>query len=252
MKKLLLALILAWILFTGCVQEPEEKPAVLPANVEKVSFQTFDGVIIKANYFPSSAEQPVGVILLHMLGQDKSSWNEFASKLQENGFTVLAIDFRGHGESILQDSKTLNWNKFSETEFNLMTQEVASAKSFLTKKGINEDRVFIAGASLGANIALNYAITDSQLKGIALLSPGLNYKGVLTLLAVRKIVSTPVLFVASNEDSYAFSSAKQLFNETIGSEKQLMLLEGKGHGSEMLKDENVSATIINWLKEKNQ
>jgi esterase/lipase len=248
MKKILFS-ILAFALLFGCIQAPEQKETVLPSNVEKVSFQTFDGVTIHANYFPSKAENPSGLVLLHALGSDRNSWNEFAIRLQENDFAVLAIDFRGHGESTLQDSTVITWDKFSSTEFNAMTRDVASAKSFLTKKGVDETRIGLIGASLGANIALNYAGADKQVKGIVLLSPGLDYKGVQTILSARKLTSGSALFVASKEDAYAFDSAQKLFNEAISSQKQLMLFEGKGHGTDMLKDQNVSGEIINWLKE---
>ena len=45
-----------------------------------------------------------------MMPATKESWNEFSQKLREKGWHVLAIDFRGHGESTKEG---LNFENFS-------------------------------------------------------------------------------------------------------------------------------------------
>jgi alpha-beta hydrolase superfamily lysophospholipase len=68
--------------------------------MEKVNFKTKDGVTIVGNYFKPRKEHAPAFLLLHMMPATKESWNDFASHLQKEGFEVLAIDLRGHGESI--------------------------------------------------------------------------------------------------------------------------------------------------------
>jgi pimeloyl-ACP methyl ester carboxylesterase len=82
-------------------------------NVRTVNFLTDDGVSIIGSYYSplnvvsnaSSSTTTPTVILLHMLGKDRSTWNAFASTLsQKGGYAVLSIDLRGHGESVKQNN----------------------------------------------------------------------------------------------------------------------------------------------------
>jgi pimeloyl-ACP methyl ester carboxylesterase len=60
------------------------------------------------------------VILLHMLGKDRSTWSNFASTLsQKEGYAVLSIDLRGHGESVKQNNgNALSFQSFTPDDYN--------------------------------------------------------------------------------------------------------------------------------------
>lgn len=92
--------------------------------------------------------------------------------LTQGGFSVIAIDLRGHGAS------EGNWRSFSPREFNAVVLDVKAAKDYLISRGVKPGRMGIVGASIGANIALRYAAEDGEIKTVVLLSPGLNYRGV--------------------------------------------------------------------------
>src|SRR5919108_1882788 len=79
---------------------------------EKVSFLTDDKVLIAGTYYsPATSNKNTSaadaIILLHMLGRDRNDWNTFASTLSNssNGYIVLSLDLRGHGQSINQNGK---------------------------------------------------------------------------------------------------------------------------------------------------
>lgn len=174
-------------------------------NGQTVTFITDDGVSIVGTYYaPSSGlkDSTPTIILLHMLGKDRSTWNTFASALSHKGYAVLSIDLRGHGESIKQGSSTVSYQSFTENDFNKMTLDVKAAKQFLIEqKNANPDRMAIIGASIGANIALNYAATlDPTIKIVIPLSPGLNYKGVATSDTITKY-KNPIYIAATEGDS---------------------------------------------------
>ncbi len=69
--------------------------SVLPAQ-ELVSFPTQDGGIVYADLYGSGDR---GVVLAHGGRFTKESWAQQAPVLAEAGFVVLAIDFRGRGQS---------------------------------------------------------------------------------------------------------------------------------------------------------
>jgi alpha-beta hydrolase superfamily lysophospholipase len=104
---------------------------------QKVSFLTDDGVLIVGTYYPPAASNKKtttdAIILLHMLGRDRSDWNSFASTLSNgtNGFAALSIDLRGHGESVNQHGKAISFQSFTPDDFNKMMLDVKAAKHFL-------------------------------------------------------------------------------------------------------------------------
>ncbi len=70
--------------------------AGLAAAQERVSFPTQDGGVV---YADSYGEGERSVLLAHGGRFDKASWEKQARVLAKAGFRVLAIDFRGYGQS---------------------------------------------------------------------------------------------------------------------------------------------------------
>jgi pimeloyl-ACP methyl ester carboxylesterase len=63
---------------------------------EHVSFRTQDGGVVYADVYGKGAR---GVVLAHGGRFDKRRWEKQARVLADAGFRVLAIDFRGRGQS---------------------------------------------------------------------------------------------------------------------------------------------------------
>ncbi|MEM4389188.1 MAG: alpha/beta fold hydrolase [Candidatus Micrarchaeia archaeon] len=219
------------LLLAGCAQAPEGG-----ADVREVTLTTADGWLIKGTFYNASSEK--GVILLHMLRRDRSTYRELALALQKAGYRSIAIDLRGHGGSTNKGT----WEAFGETDFNSMVEDVRAAKEFLASQGA---RTFaLIGASIGANTALAYAVGDSDVKAAVLLSPGLDYRGVKTEKAAGRAV-IPLLIAASDEDEYSFISAQRLAQ--LASASELRTFSGAGHGTDMLAKTNLTQEIIRWL-----
>jgi esterase/lipase len=232
---LLIAIILA-----GCTAS--NIPQTQSTNMEKINFTTSDGWKIVANYYPSPGD---AVILLHKFSSDKSEYLSFANELNQKGYAVLALDFRGHGESIFKNGQKVSWQSFSNLDFVDMTKDVAAAREWLTNKGY--DSFAIVGASIGANTALNYGVTDAAVKTIVLLSPGLEYKGIVTNQTIRNCTK-PIFIVASNEDTYSARSATVLYESAQG-KKEIKLYDNAGHGASMFARTDLDKLIVNWLND---
>ena len=206
---------------------------------EKVDFKTEDGFTISANLWRGKKE---AVLLIHMLNSKKESYNIFAEKLNKAGFTVLALDMRGHGESLEQNGLRKNWEQFSDQDFRDMILDQKAANEFLIKEGFQLKTV--VGASIGANNALNYAATDSGVQNVILLSPGLEYRGVKTEESA-KTVKARTIIVASEEDAYAYGSSKAL-NEILEN-SEFKALRGAGHGTVMFSGTTLENDLVDWL-----
>jgi dienelactone hydrolase len=241
-REIILFFILVILIPFGCLAQPEG---------ERVKLKTEDGFTIIGTYYVPAGEKLPSLILLHMLGRTRSDWEQFAKRLKKEGYAVLSIDLRGHGESTDQKGKDRSYRDFSEEEWRDTVKDIQAATKFLRrKKEIDPDKISIIGASIGANLALNYADLDKKIRALVLLSPGLNYRGVKTKEAVKRYGARPVLLVASKDDRGSFNAIDELGKLAKGN-KKLVKYKKAGHGTRMFGKESPDLTnaIINWLKE---
>src|SRR3989338_11429544 len=162
---------------------------------EKIEFKTADGMSICASHWRGEKGSSA-VLLLHMMPADRSSWDEFADKLYASGFGVLAIDLRGHGES---EGGPDGFRDFSDEDHQKSIEDVRAAIAFQVAEG--HSKFFVAGASIGANLALEYLSESERISAAVLLSAGLNYRGIETLPLVEKVrPEQGVLLAAAKDD----------------------------------------------------
>src|SRR5689334_4622448 len=74
--------------------------AVAPVSAagRTIDLRSPDGIGLKGSYFSPGRPGP-GVLLLHACNRDRSSWTGLATALAARGFHVLALDYRGYGQS---------------------------------------------------------------------------------------------------------------------------------------------------------
>lgn len=215
-------------------------------NMQKIIFLTSDGVKIIGNWFPIEGGAPA-VLLLHMMPTTKESWNDFAAKLNAAGFSALAIDLRGHGESTEQNGKKFNYENFTDVEHQASSQDVDAALKWLKFQPVKE--ISIIGASIGANLAINAMARYKELKKGIALSPGLDYVGVETASVITKVRGDQLIYLfASKDDAYASDSVHQL-NDLNKESTVVKIYEDAGHANHMFeKYPELMDELINWLK----
>jgi pimeloyl-ACP methyl ester carboxylesterase len=212
------------------------------ATTQEVSFATADGVTIAATLSLPGRAGP-GIILIHALSRTREDWNAVASKLADAGFVVLAIDLRGHGASgPLPGEADLQ-------QLTPMVADVKAARLFLaSRREVAPNRVGIAGASIGANLAILIAANDPAVRSLVLLSPGIDYRGLRPEAALKKYGDRPAMLVASQEDNYSTNSARQLAGSGPGI-RDLRILNGAGHGTNILvREPDFVGALVDWFR----
>ncbi len=232
-------LLIGVVILSGCTGKTEE----ISMAGKQVSLKTEDGFSIVSTFHEANSD--TGIILLHMLNRNRNDWNHFAEQLQKENYKILSIDLRGHGQSTSKNGRNVGWQTFSESDFNDMILDVKAAKEFLEQKNVK--KFVVIGASIGANIAINYAAEDSEISGVILLSPSLDYRGVKPESSVKDYGNRSILIVASEDDEYSASSSKALHAMAVG-KKEFKLYEDAGHGNRMFPNTDLDKVIINWLK----
>jgi dienelactone hydrolase len=216
---------------------------------EDMQVETTDGVVIRGTYYPPSSSSAPALLLTHMLRKNRESWVEFARFAQERGFAVLAIDLRGHGESTQSKRGTIRESSFVEADFAAMKLDVAAAVQWLRRRPeIVPREISLVGASIGANVALNYAAEDSLIAAVVLISPGETYRGVQAGPALKAYGPRPVLLTAAEDDNYSLVSVRKLEPLAAGIKLVQVFPEG-GHGTYLLESRpELRAMILDFAR----
>ncbi len=202
----------------------------------QVSFVSLDGVPLTAQIYDAPARPAPGVVLVHMRARSRMDWDATATLLQSFGVTALAVDLRGHGGS------------GGAADLDAMVDDVRAAVQFLSSRpDVRPDAIAVAGASLGANLALLAAAGQPTIRAAAAVSPSLDYRGVRVGAEVmRRIGERPVLFVASTEDAFALRTIQDLVSGSPAREQRLSPVAG--HGSVLLAaDPDLARALVDWL-----
>ncbi|HTK05243.1 MAG TPA: alpha/beta fold hydrolase [Candidatus Eisenbacteria bacterium] len=213
----------------------------------KVSFLTEDGVTIVGDHRPGPKDAPAA-LLLHMMPATKESWDPLQVALAGRGFATLAIDLRGHGESVVGAAGAkLDHKQFTDAEHQASMFDVDAAVRWFAAQGVPASRLAIVGASIGANLAIVYAAAHPEVPAAVALSPGIAYHGVRTEDAAKAFPrGQKLLLAASDDDEYSFSSIDALAKADENAE--LQKLSGAGHGTTMFERRpDFLAYVSEWI-----
>ena len=209
-----------------------------PCSAAPVSFKSPDGWTIRADYTPPRKGRPVA-ILAHGVAAGKGEWTPLRKALAARGVGSLAIDLRGHGESLDGPSGKTDFRGFDAARtWPDCRQDIEAAAAYLQKRGVGPKRIGYVGASIGANLA---SWAQPRPRFLVLLSPGLDYRGVRLSRVPDEL---PVLVAASSEDAYAWRTAEDYVPQNPGA---VFLKAAAGHGAQMFSDPGFLKALAGWI-----
>jgi len=214
---------------------------------EKIKIITDDGCVIYGYENIVSTSTPI-VLEFHGLGSSSIEWKKFNEFLKKNLINYVAIDFRGHGESIKCGKREINsYKDLSQSDILSFTKDIDSLYKYIKEK-FNNDMIIPIGASIGANSSMKYFYKKS--KKIVLMSPGINYGG----FEINKYIAksnSEILFTVSKTDAYSLMSVRTFLNTcNIEKKKCDLMLAEKGHGVEIfdtVDGKDYMEKIIEWI-----
>ena len=201
------------------------------AVARRVTMRAEDGTTLTGSYYEPSRRPAPAIVLLHMLNRSHADWDAAASQLADAGFAVLALDFRGSADPATA------------------SVDVRAAKAFLRDRPDTvPSSIGIAGASIAANIALLDAAEDPGVVSVALLSPGLDYRGLRIEAAMKKYGARPALLVGSKKDPYAWRTIRLLGSIGPGA-REVRLTDAVAHGTVLLsRDPELIGALVDWFR----
>lgn len=245
--------------------------AFLPHPATKEFTKSFDGKKISFWYLPQndSALKPT-IIVIHGLGASKEHMASNMFLAQNNGYPVVAIDLRGHGDS---DNSRCSFGYYEK-------HDVIAVMNWLREKG--KTRFVLWGVSMGAVTTAITAETQPQgLAGIIMDAPFDTLRNTLTHHAkvffklphypllpliywrieqiakfdtkaidvprALKAVHVPVLIIVGAEDVRMPLPMVRSIYEQANEPKTFYAIPGEGHDSRAF-DSKFQSTITTFLK----
>lgn len=212
---------------------PQATDAELP-----LMFSAPDGLVLYATLYGAAVRPAPGVLLIHQEGQDRTSWGSLPARLQGEGYSVLAIDLRGHGDT----GGAVDWS--------LAPGDVqAVLEQFSQLPGIRPGQIAVVGAGTGANLGLNACAALPGCGAAVLLSPGLDYHGITAAQGIAALGTRPTLIVSGENDRNNPADSVTLSTMAAG-DHDLILIPATAHGAGLFAaDPTLEKALTDWLIE---
>lgn len=258
----------------------KEDPALKP---RREILKTKDNVSINAFYFPSKeGKKAVPVIVVHEWKGQAGPYMKLFMALREAGFAVVALEYRGHG-----NSKTYTDDRGQEQTYNLATMgrrdieaiirfDIEEVKQFLKAENnaerLNLNALCMIGIGEGAIMAGYWAARDwkipsvgrmkqgQDVKALVYASPEKNTNGMAMTgpLQDMNLVRLPTLIIAGKQSPEGreaeklgsrLEAVKKKMNRGVAAGYELFLPSTSLSGSALINDEATAIPkIVSFLK----
>lgn len=229
----------------GCSGKSPTSSSVEPIPTQytpiyRVMFPTLDGLTIAASWSTpanTSGNIPVVILIHHFqnsdhLYDDRTIWFEFFGELLSQGYGVMAIDLRGHGESFF----TIAPGNMSTEDIDQMILDVDGAISWLKHRSdVDISRIAVVGGNVGANIAYESSGAFREVRTAIALSPLITNPPTLIGTNIPRFAPHSILFMASDADNRAVTAVNQL-SESTAIPKRV----------EIIKDSTTDTFVDDW------
>lgn len=212
-----------------------------------IKFNSSDGVSVSADIYLIDSELPL-VLLFHQAGYSRGEYKEIAPRLNEMGFSCIAVDLRS-GNTI---NGVKNRTATSAKKMNLGTKYLDAEPDMLAAIDyavINHTPgVILVGSSYSAALVLKTGRGHKNVVGVAAFSPGEYFPQDLNLRQTIKGFKRPHFVTSSKSES---EDLEVLVNLNYAPVHFIPTMEGK-HGAKALWENNENheeywTALSKWL-----
>lgn len=233
------AFILIGILALVFMNARENSQLNIEFTGKTIDLKSTDGLIIKADIYESESQKDPIILLYHQAGYSRGEYRPIAPKLNEMGFTCIAIDQRSGKEVNGVNNETFEQaiNKGIGTDYLDAYPDLEAALMY-AKNNYSSRKIIIWGSSYSASLVFILgAKYKNYISGIVSFSPGeyFEYEN-MQIKEYAKEANCPV-FVSSAKNEYILW--KEIFENISNSDKVSYIPESEGiHGSRALWEVN--------------
>lgn len=225
-----LSLALCLFLHSGC--GPRRPVSVVEElALSSTSGGTADGLVVAAR----EAGRP-GVVLVVPRGTEAEHYRHLLESIEREGYGAAGFSLPN---GALEANASLN---------PVIGDLIEAAIQRLIASGSRADRIALAGAGAGATAAAFYAAANRTIEGVILISPALSEQGLRIEVPFASLQDRPVLLLASENDAYAASTARELKAQSQGF-CELRLYPGTANGIDLFALHRDSLQqLFQWLQ----
>lgn len=227
MKKLLYTLLLLLPLL-ACTSESS-------SSYQTLEIPSTDGLILKADYYPTTAAQAPVILLFHQAGFSRGAYRDIAPKLAEMGFHCIAIDQRSgdRANGVVNTSAVQAKKKGLGTSYVDALPDLTATLTYAQDR-FKDQKIIVWGSSYSAALVLIMGqLYGDQLSGILSFSPGeyFKYQG-KSVAHYAKSIQQPVFITSAQNEADAWAD---IYAGIPSQQKTSFLPKSNGsHGSKAL------------------
>lgn len=228
------------------------------AKTKAFQYTAKDGFNITGTIYtpimPHGKKAPI-VILLHAIGSNKNDWKGLPDLICAKGYACLAIDQRGHGQSIYTAKlKQRSWMYFTNSDYAKYPQDIVCAVDALKatqSKTIDTNRIILVGNNIGANAAVIAAAKLNKkapvVKSLVLISPRLTIKTLFIPIEMVNFGAHPVLIFDNKNVKLGVQNAMEIKKYAQGN-CVVKLLNANGMGASLYRSTpSIKTDTLNWI-----
>jgi dienelactone hydrolase len=209
----------------------------------------------------TSTKKAPAVVFVHGAQHDQETFFDLTRELSRKGIATLTFNQRNRGAEPYRSISKGRSTRANTGEVpiqdadrvHLPSDIQLAVKELALHPEVDSSRVALLSATAATTNALEAALDDTRIKTQVILS-----QYVLTDKAKQYLTSTdtPIFFVVSSEDvnfqiGSLFEETKKAYGLAKNKSSQLLLYDGGGRGSEMLKKRpELKGMVTSWLEEK--
>jgi len=181
------------------------------SKATKITFPSKDGLSITADFYEIKSKKPM-ILLCHQAGFSRGEYKDTALRLNELGYSCLAIDQRsGNVANGVINETALNAKKRNlPTAYLDAKQDIEAAIDYLYTKN-NKKSIIVVGSSYSATLVLLLGEHSKKVKAIAAFSPGEYYKSI-NVKDILKDIDKSTFVTSSKKESVALTELISLIN----------------------------------------
>jgi pimeloyl-ACP methyl ester carboxylesterase len=208
-------------------------------------FLTFDLVKLKASYeMPRAVPAPIpAVLLLHGYGEDRKVWESLKTQLLAQGFAVMSLDLRGHGDSKTMNQRPITASPDWRSSNRTFTQDLNPALDWLKKQPrLDAKKIVVIGYDIGANLALFASGNFTEVRTVVAIKPTL--KEALEMAGSAQDFR-PHSALVITADAAEGNAVKPYVKEPF----RVLAQPLAGGTAQVIQSKAITDAILQWLKE---
>jgi pimeloyl-ACP methyl ester carboxylesterase len=207
---------------------------VVPTSPVPITLTTSDGLELRGTFqaAPGVTLGPA-VVMLHELGGTRVNFNLAWDNFLDQGISVLAFDFRGHGQS---DDGTVALADLRTTPDQLELDLRAALDYVADQAVVDPTEIGVIGLDVGANLAIvaRHGSADWGVASIVAISPDIVGVEALGELSAADLVLSNVQYVAGANNAPDAADAQALYDGTTDPRDLRLVKQSSSHGADLL------------------